>query len=469
MKLYHQQQRLVKQRNHCRVRSPFIYVLILVIFLPFFILCLKRAFYKPAGPPDFQTQKNEQINTDLQAFEGGFLFTELEGPMPSLSFSSMHFNGAIKEGESIYQCLHQKGVSDRNIQMITHHLTPLLSFRYQSQPGDTYHLSLSADGEIERFEYQKSPTEIYCLTREGDNTWNAWREKITLTKYWTRFSGEINGSLVSTFQEKGYPVSLALQCAEILEWKIDFQHEVREGDRFSVVIEKFFKEEKEIGYGRILAVHYDGQVTGRINGFYFDPGGRKGDYYDPDGVSLRRAFLRAPLSYKYISSGFSYHRKHPILGNVRPHLAIDFAAPQGSPIWAVADGTILSRSYDKNNGNQVKIKHMNGYITYYNHLSRFAKGIRRGVRVAQKQIIGYVGTTGLSTGPHLDYRVKKDGRFINPLKGKYPSGKPIQKSCVPEFKKVIAKIIPFMQGPEEYSRLRIAEIDSSEVSLMQTI
>ena len=277
-------------------------------------------------------------------------------------------------------------------------------------------------------------------------------------------SGEIRGSLFSTFQAQGHPVALAIRFAEIFEWKIDFQHEVREGDSFSLVLERFFKGDEPIGYGKILAVMYDGKVTGSLKGFYFDQGDERGDYYDLNGVSLRRAFLRAPLSYKYISSGFSYHRMHPILNRVKPHLGIDFAAPSGSPVWAVADGTVLSKTYDKNNGNQIKLRHMNGYITYYNHLSRFARGLKKGDRVVQKQIIAYVGTTGLSTGPHLDYRVKKDGRFINPLNARYPSGKSLKKGYAPLFEQKVAKLMPILCGDETVSKVLVAEVDTSELS-----
>jgi hypothetical protein len=406
----------------------------------------------------------ESSSFDTPPSEDELSTDPFEGPLPLPSYSELYIDGKIGDGESIYECLHKEGISDRNIHLIARNLDPILSFRSQSRPGDTYRLALTQEGDIERFEYQKGPLEIYCLRREKDNTWNAWRENIKLTKYWVTISGKIEGSLVSTFQKHGYPVSLALRFAEVLEWKVDFQHEVRDGDRFSMVYERYHKGDEPIGFGNILAVMYDGEIIKDLKGFYFDQGEGRGDYFDLDGVSLRQAFLRAPLSYKYISSGFDYHRMHPILGYVRPHLGIDFAAPSGSPIWAVADGTVLKKSYDRNNGNQVKLRHMNGYITYYNHLSRFAKGIKKGARVVQKQVIAYVGTTGLSTGPHLDYRVKKDGRFINPLKAKFPSGKPIKRQFLPEFRKIAANLSPFLEKDENLSRTRVAEVDSSEIS-----
>jgi murein DD-endopeptidase MepM/ murein hydrolase activator NlpD len=443
-------------------------LIILVFLLPLLIKWAKGNFLRQdkhlVGQSQKETGQKESSLQDANVSEDDLSLDPIEGPLPYPSYSELYLSGKIGEGGSIYECLHKEGISDKNIQLIASNLNPLLSFRSQSQPGDTYRLALTQDGDIERFEYQKGPLEIYCLSRDNDNTWNAWRENIKLTKYWTSISGQIEGSLVLTFQKYGYPVSLALRFAEILEWKVDFQHEVRDGDRFSMVYERYYKGDEPIGFGNILAVMYEGVIIGTLKGFYFAQEGGRGDYFDLEGVSLRQAFLRAPLSYKYISSGFNYHRKHPILGYVRPHLGIDFAAPSGSPVWAVADGTVLSKSYDRNNGNQIKLRHMNGYITYYNHLSKFARGIRKGTRVQQKQVIAYVGTTGLSTGPHLDYRVKKNGRFINPLKAKFPSGKPLNRKFLPEFQKFAANISSFLEKEEDLSRTLIAEVDSSEVA-----
>ena len=468
MGLYYPYQKLKNQQSkHRKIKPRVIYILVLSFSLLLLFKWFTGSHREIGENTDFHEQ-SESYGADLSSEESQASACEsqsdiLEGPLPHPSFFERRLTGKIRHGESIYQCLHKEGISDRNIQLIADHLDPLLSFRYQSRPGDTYHLTLTEEGEIERFEYRKGLVEIYCLTRDRENTWNVWRENIKLSKYWVNISGQIKGSLFSTFQELGYPVALAIRFAEILEWKIDFQHEVREGDSFGVVFERFFKGDEPIGYGKILAVMYDGQVTGSLRGFHFDLGDNQGDYFDLNGISLRRAFLRAPLSYKYISSGFSHHRMHPILNRVRPHLGIDFAAPHGSPVWAVADGTVLSKSYDENNGNQVKLRHMNGYITYYNHLSKFAKGLKKGDRVVQKQIIGYVGTTGLSTGPHLDYRVKKDGKFINPLNARYPSGKPLKRDFIGEFQQKVAKLTTFLNGHENVSKVLVAEVDTSEL------
>jgi murein DD-endopeptidase MepM/ murein hydrolase activator NlpD len=237
---------------------------------------------------------------------------------------------------------------------------------------------------------------------------------------------------------------LAIAFAEILAWEIDFYQDLREGDRFKVLIEKLFKEKQFVQYGTVYGVEYQ-QGEKVIRGFRYG-----NDYYDEEGASLRKAFLKAPLRFDRISSRFSGARRHPILGGVRPHYGIDYAAPAGTPIWAVADGIVLSAGRNGGFGKQVVIRHRNGYRSYYGHLSGYGPGIRKGVRVTQKQIIGHVGSTGLSTGPHLDYRLTKDGRVTNPLKEIFPAGDPIGKEELDAFKKIKDEIVTLMMKPGPY-------------------
>ena len=168
------------------------------------------------------------------------------------------------------------------------------------------------------------------------------------------------------------------------------------------------------------------------------------DFFNEEGVSLRKAFLKTPLRFDRISSRFSGARRHPILGGMRPHYGVDYAAPMGTPVWAVADGTVLSGKWNGGFGKQVVLRHMNGYKTYYGHLSRYGPGIRRAARVKQKQIIGYVGTTGFSTGPHLDYRLSKNGGFRNPLEEIFPAGTPIRKEDLEGFHRIKDNIVNWL-------------------------
>jgi murein DD-endopeptidase MepM/ murein hydrolase activator NlpD len=209
-------------------------------------------------------------------------------------------------------------------------------------------------------------------------------------------------------------------------------------------VEKVFTGDQFVKYGRILAAEY--QSEGQVHaGVYFKDKDGSG-YYTPKGESLRRAFLKSPLEFTRISSTFSRGRRHPILGGVRPHLAVDYAAPLGTPIFAVADGTIESAGWSGGGGNTIVLRHRANFKTMYNHLSHFTKGIRAGTTVRQRQVIGYVGSTGLSTGPHLDYRVMKDGRFVNPLKQTFLPGQPISPSNHTAFSQTSAALLAQLRG-----------------------
>jgi murein DD-endopeptidase MepM/ murein hydrolase activator NlpD len=181
----------------------------------------------------------------------------------------------------------------------------------------------------------------------------------------------------------------------------------------------------------------------------------KNDYYNEKGISLQRAFIKAPLRFNRISSKFSQARKHPILGGVRPHYGVDYAAPLGTPVWAVGDGAVASCGWNSGFGKQVTLRHRNGYMTCYGHLSGYGSGIRAGKTVKQKQVIGYVGSTGLSTGPHLDYRLLKDGVYRNPLKETFPEGFPVSQGELERFRRRRDEIISFL-GAEPGLRVRLA-------------
>jgi murein DD-endopeptidase MepM/ murein hydrolase activator NlpD len=212
---------------------------------------------------------------------------------------------------------------------------------------------------------------------------------------------------------------------------------VRPGDGFRILYERLYfvdenGHESYLRPGRILAAHYDG-AAGSHSAVYFENQPGQGGYYHPDGSSVQRQFLQAPLRYARISSRYSQARHHPILRITRPHQGIDYAAPAGTPIWAVADGRVIYKGYAGGFGNLVKIRHSRGYVSYYGHLSRFGSGLKVGQRVRQKQVIGYVGSTGLSTGPHVCFRIAQDGRYFDPDKLHTPSGDSILAQRRPEF------------------------------------
>lgn len=352
--------------------------------------------------------------------------------------------GKVKERSTFYQSLKENRIPLQWIDLIVSKLRPHVDFK--KIKGGTYRFISDIKGELVKFVFETGPAEVYEIVRDSEGGYTAGRKEILLETYLAKIVGEIGSSLFEAMEAIGEGDGLVVAFAEILAWEVDFYKDVREGDRFKVVVEKVYKGDQFIRYGAIHAVEYQrGERTIRGIGY-------QGEFYNEDGHSLKKAFLKAPLQFTRISSRFSRARRHPILGGVRPHFGVDYAAPIGTPIRAVADGTVLSCGWNGGFGKQVVIRHPNGYTSYYGHLSGFGRGIRKGVRVKQKQIIGYVGSTGLSTGPHLDYRLTRDGRPRNPLKETFPAGLPIRKEEVERFQKRREEMISWLQGETPFHR-----------------
>lgn len=248
-------------------------------------------------------------------------------------------------------------------------------------------------------------------------------------------AGVIEKSLYETIISQGLDERLALALAEMFAWQVDFAA-IQKGDSFKVIYEEKYREGKYDRPGNILAAEFWNEDT-VFQGFYFSAG-REGGYYDENGNSLQKILLKAPLQYKYISSGFTYRRWHPVLGGYSPHRAIDYAAPEGTPAVAVGDGTVIQAGWHSHPhyGISVTVRHNEMYTTVYGHFSSLAKGIRVGAKVKQGQVIGYVGSTGMSTGPHLHYELHKFGNFVNPFTEKIPAGEPVEGADQQAFEEV---------------------------------
>jgi murein DD-endopeptidase MepM/ murein hydrolase activator NlpD len=213
-----------------------------------------------------------------------------------------------------------------------------------------------------------------------------------------------------------------MRFADLLAWQVDFLTDPRPGDRFLVLVEELRVHGVELGFGRILVAEYEGPEASARATRWTGPDDVV-DWYDDEGKSVRRAFLKSPLNYQRISSHFSARRRHPILKTVRPHWGVDYAAPSGTPVSALGSGVVTFAGRKGGFGNYVEVRHGSAYTTCYGHLSRFCDGVRAGRRVEQGQVLGYVGSTGLSTGPHLDFRVKHHGQFVDPLRIEAPAGR----------------------------------------------
>ena len=288
--------------------------------------------------------------------------------------------------------------------------------------GDQLELARDIDQHIVAVGYAPTAWQRFHASRSATG-WTVERSDVTPETRTEVRESEVRTSLWDAVDAGAISAQTMLDLVQIFESSFDFTADTRAGDRFRLLVEARYANGTFVEDGRIVAAQYVAE-DGTLASVAFEVDGRM-TYYDPDGRSMKKMFLRSPLQFTRISSGFTYRRPHPVLGGVRPHLAIDYAAPTGTPVWAVADGTVEFAGRKGGNGIQVLLRHRAGYKTYYNHLSRVAKGVRRGAKVSQKNVIGYVGSTGLSTGPHLDYRISRNGTFVNPLNEKFLPGDPI--------------------------------------------
>ena len=315
------------------------------------------------------------------------------------------------------------------------------------RPGDTIDIAWSPADEATSVSWQESPWLGYAAVA-GEGGWEGKVLETTPDIRVTTVHGRVERSLFHAIEEAGEQPQLVIALVNIFEWDFDFTADTRAGDRFRLAVEKRYAGDTFVSYGRVLAAQYQSERR-LLTGIAFAVGTRFA-HYDADGRSLRKMFLKSPLEFTRITSGFTYARPHPILGGRRPHLAIDYAAPTGTPIRAVADGVVVKAGWDGGYGRIVRIRHRAGYETLYAHLSRLGRGVRPGVRVRQRQVVGHVGTTGVSTGPHLHYEVIKGGRRVNPLGEKFIPGEPIPTAQRTQFQRHAASLIERLEAESAF-------------------
>jgi len=265
-------------------------------------------------------------------------------------------------------------------------------------------------------------------------------------------SGVIENSLFGAIGQAGENDELGIRLANVFAYDVDFTRDLRQGDSFKAIIQKRYREGSFVGYGPLAAASFTNQGQTFYAYSYTDKSGNTA-YYDQNGRPLRKAFLKSPLPFTRISSGYTMSRMHPILKYRRPHQGIDYAAPTGTPISTVADGIVAQAGSNSSQGKFVRVIHSNGYETIYNHMSKFAQVSKKGARVKQGQVIGYVGSTGYATGPHLDFRMRQNGKLVNPLKLKVMPADPIAKKELPNFKAAIAAWKSQLEEPVQAASL----------------
>lgn len=295
-----------------------------------------------------------------------------------------------------------------------------------------------------RFVYEIDSTRQLVVKRRGD-TFIAALEPIEYDTDLVRVQGTITTSLFEAVADAGEGPVLAVSLADVFSCEINFINEIRQGDSFEVLVEKLYREGEFKGYGKMLAARFENQGR-RYEAYLFADATGRLRHYNARGEALQKALLKAPLAFTRISSGYSMNRKHPVSGYSLPHQGVDYAAPTGTPIKAVGDGVITRAGWGNGYGNMIIIKHSGGLESQYAHMSGFARGMKNGVRVRQGQTIGYVGATGVATGPHLDFRLKQNGKFINPTKVIVPRENPVDKKRLPGFQKMVAAAQSYLNG-----------------------
>ncbi|MFZ2193336.1 MAG: peptidoglycan DD-metalloendopeptidase family protein [Candidatus Moraniibacteriota bacterium] len=351
-------------------------------------------------------------------------YTVIDGDIPAEIFG---LQGKLDANEIVLLLLATKDVYDFTNIKIGQNL------RFYFEKGD---------GTLKKMEYDRSNEHKIVVERQGGG-FIAREEKIAYSVSQEIARGKIDNFFYVDAMESGLSEVSVLEVGDIFSFDVDFTTEIQKDDEFVVVYEKRSLTGEKAPDGKILAAKFV-NVGRSVYAYYFDNDG-SGGYYDDEGRVLERQFLKAPLSYRHISSGFTGARMHPITKKISAHYQIDYAAPSGTPVVASARGTLVSAGWEGGWGNMVRLSHDNGYTSHYGHLSSFAKGIKSGVRVDQGQVIGYVGSTGWSTGPHLDYGIKLNGTPVNPLKLDLPKGQPLDEERMKIFKELKAQYVELLK------------------------
>jgi murein DD-endopeptidase MepM/ murein hydrolase activator NlpD len=349
----------------------------------------------------------------------------------------------VKKGETFSGILAGMNFDSATVYNVTQAAKLVFSLR-TIKPGSRLLVVRSSQGQLRSLDYHIDPEHDLLVTKAGDN-FQADIKNTPATLKIVPVSGTVQGSLFDGIMAAGESPELAVKLAAIFAWDIDFNSDTQPGDTFRLVVEKkIYADGSAPSYGRILAAEYVNAGHAYQAVLFHDKQGRPA-YYSASGQSLQKYFLRSPLRFAArITSHFSYHRYHPILKIYRPHLGTDYAAPIGTPVQAIAGGRVVYAGRKGEDGNLVKLAHARGYETYYMHLSRIL--VRRGQMVHQGQTIGLVGQTGLATGPHLDFRLQQNGRFVNFERLQLPPAQPVAKADRAEFMTVRDRDMALMPG-----------------------
>ncbi|HET7704590.1 MAG TPA: peptidoglycan DD-metalloendopeptidase family protein, partial [Thermoanaerobaculia bacterium] len=382
------------------LRRPRVYLAVLPIAIPLLIAAIRS---EPAA----------SSTTNVASLAAPELRYEILAPPEPAALPEHSMVLTVEANDTLDSVFTAGGLSRRDSALLTQEFARSIDVR-RLQPGHMVRFHHNEHNVVDAVQMKVTAWGDIDALRKDDGTFDVTPRPAAQSSVSATVSATIETSLYEAITSAGEHPALVQQLIDIFQWDIDF-FALQRGDTFSLVVDKKFANDEPVGYGPILAARFVHDGTPYEAFRHEAPDGRAG-YYTRSATPVRKQFLRAPLKFTRITSGFSKRRFHPVLNYFRPHYGVDYGAPTGTPVMTTADGVIVEMGYKGGEGNLVRVRHTSRTETWYLHLSRFKKGLKRGSKVVQGDVIGYVGSTGLASGPHLDYRVRESGKWLDPLK-----------------------------------------------------
>jgi murein DD-endopeptidase MepM/ murein hydrolase activator NlpD len=380
----------------------------------------------------------------------------IEPPAPELTWKKQ----TVKSGDNLSTLFQRVSLGAGDVHRLMSS-TPLAKPLIDMRPGQELQFGLNAQGKLVQLKYVKTKLESYLYTSTTDEQSSGFTGEHLLLQpdiMMAYREASIEDSLFLAGERAQLPHGLIMELANIFGWDVDFALDIRKGDHFSLIYEEKFLQGEKIGNGNILAAEFTNQGK-TFKAVRYEDGNGNANYYTPEGFSMRKAFLRAPLDFTRISSGFNLRRKHPIHKKIRAHRGVDYAAPRGTPIFAAGDGKVIASSYSKANGNYVFIQHGQRFTTKYLHLQK--RKVKKGQSVKQRQVIGTLGSTGYATGPHLHYEFLVNGVHRNPRTVQLPQAQPVNQQERARFVQNTEPLMAQLANYQQNTQLALASPDNT--------
>lgn len=432
-----------------------IHALLLALLVP--VVCL---VYWLATPADVAGKlANQALTEPTQAL---LAQAETSPTATATAIGPVWESYTVAAGDTLSAIFQQQGYGAttlHDLMMLGKVVQPLTSLR----PGDKLRFQAAESGQLQAVSYALGGLKT-LVAEFSDKGWQAHVRTVQPAHETVARQGKVAGPLSSSLRAAGIPSNMVAGFIDIFHWKVDFRRDMRAGASFAVIYQKLMHDGKEVGHGPIEAAELT-NAGDTLRVYRYEDSKGVGHYYTAKGHSLQPSILRTPVHYTRVSSTFSRHRWHPVLQIWRPHYGVDLAAPMGTPIKAAADGVVKYVGWSNGYGKLVELNNVGAYSTRYGHMSRFAKGLRRGDKVHQGEVIGYVGETGEATGPHLHFEIRMHGKPYDPLKVALPDSKPLPKALMADFTQTIQPLLAVLQDPEsDSSKQRLAALDEQPLA-----